>query len=385
MQKASDLVFIDKIVKGELIQMSKAHLFLKKFENIYYYFRNRSLEKKKIRDPRRVKILNQVTLSEEQKKEIDCLYKDNYGKKVPYDWHREYTSYTGKFDARYIPELIFIPEIEAKFIDSDYECLADKNLFPLLIFGIPNAKTAKIFLSCVNGLYRNESLEFIDREAGIKSIADIGEAFLKPTVNSGSGNGCSALNIKKGKDLLTGKSVEELLSELGDNFNIQEKIINCESLRRLNPSSLNTFRITTYIWKNKIHHFPLLLRIGRGGKALDNAHQGGMFIYVDEAGRLGKEAYTEFQERFTCHPDTKIEFDGYTVSETPAILAAACRAHARLPQIGMISWDITADDQGNIVFIEMNLRGLGVWISQMSSGKGAFGENTEEILRWVRK
>ena len=365
--------------------MSKAHQLLKKIEGIYYYFRNRSIEKKKIRDPRRVKILNQVVLSKEQKREIDRLYKDNYGKKIPYDWHREYTSYTGKFDAKYIPELIFIPEIEAKFVDEDYECLADKNFLPLLIAGVPNAKTAKIFLSCVNGIYRNESMEFIDREEGIKSIADIGEAFMKPTVNSCSGRGCSILDIQNGKDRFTGKSVGELISELGNNFNIQEKIVTCESLRRLNPSSVNTFRVTTYIWKNKIFHFPLLLRIGRNGNALDNAHQGGMFIYVDETGRLGKEAYTEFQERFICHPDTQIKFDGYIVPETSEILAAACRAHARIPQIGMISWDITADGEGHIVFIEMNLRGQTVWMSQMAFGEGVFGENTEEILRWVRK
>lgn len=67
------------------------------------------------------------------------------------------------------------------------------------------------------------------------------------------------------------------------------------------------------------------------------------------------------------------------------ILVAACRAHARIPQIGMISWDITADGEGHIVFIEMNLRGQTVWMSQMAFGEGVFGENTEEILRWVRK
>ena len=109
--------------------MSKAHQLLKKIEGTYY-FRNRAIEKKKNSWSSTGKNPQSDSFDRGAKREIDRLYKDNYGKKIPYDWHREYTSYTGKFNARYIPELIFIPEIEAKFVDEDYECLADKNFLP---------------------------------------------------------------------------------------------------------------------------------------------------------------------------------------------------------------------------------------------------------------
>ena len=81
---------------------------------VYKYNEWRSIinEKKKIKDARRVNLLKQVHLTNKQKREIDTFYKQNYGKKIPYKWHRLYTSYTGIFDAQYIPELIFIPIIE---------------------------------------------------------------------------------------------------------------------------------------------------------------------------------------------------------------------------------------------------------------------------------
>lgn len=51
-------------------------------------------------------------LSKEQIAEVDNLYVDNYGKKIPLCWHESYTAYTGKFDKNYFPELLYIPKFE---------------------------------------------------------------------------------------------------------------------------------------------------------------------------------------------------------------------------------------------------------------------------------
>ena len=75
-----------------------------------------------------------------------------------------------------------------------------------------------------------------------------------------------------GTDVCSGKKVEDIVKNAGNKFNVQKRLINSQSLRRLNSSSINIFRVATYIWKNKIYHFQLILRIGQGGKLLDNAH-----------------------------------------------------------------------------------------------------------------
>lgn len=133
---------------------------------------------------------------------------------------------------------------------------------------------------------------------------------------------------------------------------------------------------------------PLALRIGQGGSYLDNAHVGGMFIGVNDLGELNEEAFTEeafteFGKRYKEHPDTHTVFKGYKLSFVPDLIKIAKKLHLNAPQLGIISWDLKVDQNGEIVLIEANTRGQGIWISQMAHGCGPFGENTADILRYV--
>ena len=339
---------------------------------------------KKIKDTRRQKILANYRLSNEQINQIDSLFTDYYGKKIPYDWHRLYSSFTGNFDYRYIPELIFIPEIESKFIKREYMgTFDDKNMLPIIVDGIDGVKTPQIYLSCVHGILRNSSMDIISLDEAVNNLENIGKVFIKPTLDSNSGRGCGIFNFQNGIDIISGKSIKEVILKAGNNFNFQEIIETCKSIKNLHPNSVNTFRITTYIWDNKICHFPIIIRIGRGKSILDNAHQGGIFIGVEDNGQFKECAFTEFNDKYDNHPDTEIIFSLYSIPETPEVLTAIKKIHKRFPQIGMISWDATIDEDGNIVIIEMNMEGQSVWLSQMAHGKGAFGENTEAILKMI--
>ncbi|MCH5320249.1 MAG: hypothetical protein J1E36_00700 [Eubacterium sp.] len=344
------------------------------------------VEKKKISNPIRKKIASDFTLSKEQKDKIDKLFLDNYGKKVPYDWHQYYSSFSGCFDENYIPELLFIPEIQRKFVPTEYaKVFTNKNLLPVLIGGVDNVRTANIIISCENGVLRNSEMEFIDYEQAEKVLFNIGKVFLKPTTESNSGKGCAVLDLKDGIDQKSGKSVKEILNNQGKHYNVQELLINCKSIRDLHPQSINTFRIVTYIWKNKIFHFPVLFRIAQGKSSLDNVHQGSLFIGVDDDGTLKKCAFTERGDRYDEHPDSKIKFDGYNIQQVPEMINAVKKLHKRIPQVGMISWDVTVDENNTIVIVELNIQAQSVRAVQIANGKGAFGENTAEILRWISK
>lgn len=82
----------------------KRSTFKRFMTSVQYYFSRRS-EIKKFQDPRRVEIYSKVTLSKEQKNEIDAFYLKFYGAKIPYTWHRHFYAMTGKFDKKYFPEL----------------------------------------------------------------------------------------------------------------------------------------------------------------------------------------------------------------------------------------------------------------------------------------
>lgn len=339
----------------------------------------------KIKDTRRQKILSQYILNEDQKKQIDALFVGYYGRKIPYDWHKYFSSYTGKFDARFIPELLYIPIIEKKFNNEKYvDAVADKNLLEYFVGKTDNVRTPKVYLSSVNGLLRNEEKSIVDTYQA-QEILKNSTCFGKPTVDSCSGNGCAVFEFDNGFDVLTGKTVLEVIKHMGSDFCFQEIVSNCDSVKSIHPQSLNTFRITTYLWKNKVYHFPVIMRIGKGSSVLDNAHQGGMFIGVSDDGYLCECAFTEFQERYYTHPDTGVIFKGYRVPETSFAIDAVEKIHQRIPQMGMISWDVVVNERNEAIIIEMNVKGQSIWLPQMAHGVGAFGENTSEILKWISK
>ena len=59
--------------------------------------------------------------------------------------------------------------------------------------------------------------------------------------------------------------------------------------------------------------------------------------------------------------------------------------HSAIPQIGVINWDLTIDRDEVPVLIEANLRAGSIWLFEMAWGCGPFGENTKEILQWMRE
>lgn len=343
-------------------------------------------EKKKFRDKRRVEICNSTKLSQEQIDSVEKLYKNNYGKKIPLTWHKSYTAYTGRFDKYYFPEILYIPEFERymNYNQSLANVLEDKNL--LYVFAkASNVRMPRMYLSCQAGIYKDAENKVLDFEKACALISNIGVCFANPSIGTDSGRGCEVYCLVNGTDTKSGKTSGMLLKDLGKNFTIQERLVCHESIRKIYDGSVNTFRIMTYRWKNQIIVAPIIMRIGRGGSYLDNAHAGGMFIALSDDGTLHKTAFTEFKEEFVEHPDSKLKFEGYRIPLLPNVVDAVKRMHYSLPAIGVINWDMTLDESGQPVLIEANVNGGSIWLFQMAHGCGVFGERTPEILRWLHK
>lgn len=347
----------------------------------------RRREIKKFQDPRRVEIFSKIILTDQQMTEIDKVYLENYGEKIPYTWHRHFTAYTGKFDPYYFPELLFIPEFE-RFMNPDKsytKVLGDKTVLPLIASSNSvNISIPETYISSTNGLLRDKSNNIITIDQAI-SLLENKQAFLKPTVGTNSGMGCAIINIVNGKDTFTGEKAEKLLCRAGRNFIVQKCITCHASIRKIYAKSVNTFRIITYLWKGNVEHMPVIMRLGQGEAFLDNAHAGGMFIAVSDDGILHKEAFTEFHKSFTHHPNTGVKFEGFKIEHFPAVIDAAKKMHQAIPQVGCINWDFTIDETGVPVLIEGNMRGGSIWLIEIAHGCGAFGEHTPEILKWIRQ
>ena len=356
--------------------------FFEKGVEIYKFW----AEKNKFKDSRRVNIYNSIKLSEEQRKQIDDFYIKNYGRRIPYIFHQYYTAYHGKFDVNYFPEILHAPKFELYMhCNRAYTTVIhDKNILPY-IASQAKVKTPKILLSRVSGVWKNRDNQSISQIEFEKEFNNLGEAFIKPSIDSHGGAKCALINIKNGLDTFSKKSTSCIIKELGSDFVVQERLRCHPDIARLYPNSVNTFRVITYQWKDEILHCPDALRIGQGGSTVDNSSAGGMVIAVEEDGALHDTAVTEFNKHYTEHPDTHIVFKDYKIPSLKPILKAAHDLQELIPQVGMCHWDFTLNENGDPVLLEVNLAVGEFGLVQRSHGKGVFGDKTAEILRWTAK
>lgn len=339
---------------------------------------------------RKAPLYRHIKWTKAQQEEFDRFWKANYGKKIPNRWHKLYEASNGVHRIDYFPEYLYSTKLEPKLNDYSYvKVFANKNLLDVFFDGRCAAvRTPKAFVFCDHGHYYDGDRRLISRTRAAEILGNVGEAVIKPTVDSSSGKNVAILHMADGADTRSGIRAEELLLQYGGNFTVQERLKPCNTLKTLYPNAINTIRVITYVTEERIGIAPISLRIGGGGSEVDNIHAGGMSIAVTDDGHLAKQAYRlgygDSFESFTAHPDTGVVFDGYSLPFMPQVLEAAKRLHGMTSNIGIISWDFTVDSEDRIVVVEANYRGQSAWFPQMLSGEALFGTNTVQMLRKLR-
>lgn len=157
--------------------------------------RKRSAEIRKFKDGRRLDIANQYPLSKLQKMQIDDFFTEYYGEKVDYVWHQNYAAHAGRFDFRFFPELLFIPEFEL-FQNQNRSAklmLTDKNFLPFMANSV-GVKMPSTIVSCTNGVLRDGDNQIISSTIAEKLVIENGNCFVKPSVDSNSGSSCIKLS-----------------------------------------------------------------------------------------------------------------------------------------------------------------------------------------------
>lgn len=151
-------------------------------------------------------------------------------------------------------------------------------------------------------------------------------------------------------------SKDLLDKEYKNNYVVERKIVNCDNLKQLNPSSCNTLRVHTFRNKSSqmIEFISAYVRIGRSGRIIDNASNGGIACRVID-GRLAKYGAVAVPHyEAVTKTDSGIVLENYRIDKFEEIVATAIKAHSNLPFIGLIGWDITVNENGEVVIIEYN-------------------------------
>lgn len=335
----------------------------------------------KYKSTERQLVMSQYPLSGEQKKEIDNFFLANYGQKIPYVCHQYYAAHSGVFNVRYFPDILFYTYFE-RFMNPNLsynKVLQDKNILPYIAESV-GISMPKTIVSYTQGVYRDSNSNVIDYQNVVNILKDNGNLFCKPSKSSCGGRGCFCADFSQNE-----VDINASLKSLGKEFIIQE-IVNCDpSIKAVYPYAVNTFRVVTYRWKDGFYFIPAAMRIGHGGAVVDNASSGGMFVSISDEGFLQGNAVTIDNKKFLKHPDTHLVFDGHQINNFVKVREAAMKMHNTLPQIGVVGWDFTIDENGQPLLIEANIGMVSFRLCQMSLGIPAFGDRTAEVLQWIRK
>lgn len=117
----------------------------------------------------------------------------------------------------------------------------------------------------------------------------------------------------------------------------------------LNPSSLNTVRLTTVRMDDRIEFLMPRLRCGRRGMQIDNASSGGVLCGVDLGTGTVTCATLKSGIALTCHPDSGLQLIGFQIPRWKEAIKLAEELCAIVPTNRYAGWDLALTDDGWIM------------------------------------
>lgn len=295
-----------------------------------------------------------------------------YGIKPDKMWYDLYCYKDDKYDPKYIPEDIYwnkvypaLNKVNFRHAYTD-KCFYDR-LFP--------------YLKQVPTLIKNSNSCFYDGAGNIisysqaKSILESEKSFvIKPAIYSGEGVNIFFYDRENTNQM----DIDDLMMLYNSDYIVQEIAKQHSVLANIHSQSLNTIRVISFIFEEKIHISSSILRMGVAGSRLDNVSVGGLACQIRPDGRLENKAMNKSSQWMTSHPDGAV-FSEILIPSYNKVLEAVRRAHKDIPHFRLVGWDFSIDKKGEPVLIEYNgAPGL----NQVSCGP-LFGDLTEAVLNSI--
>ena len=289
-----------------------------------------------------------------------------------------YYMYNGIKSDKYIPASLYYYYIAPYLIKMDFvHAYDDKCIYSKLF---PNMKQPIVVLKNMNGRYfilcassYNGEKE-ISQEAAIDHLKSQGKCVIKPSMTGGGAN----VQLYDFSSNSTG-DIKALLDAYKTSFIVQKPVKNSDELKRLNPTSLNTCRIYTYRRVDSSEYVVLgaAIRFGGEGSFRDNACSGGGFCKINDDGLLDDTIYRyRHFEKGSLRQDKGI--DRLVIPQYNKMVECCKSLHRCLPYCDLVGWDITEDEDGDLILIEYNYAADSEFL-QIFNGP-AFGEYTDELM-----
>lgn len=175
------------------------------------------------------------------------------------------------------------------------------------------------------------------------------EIMVKPDAESG-GKGVKKLRKSDYPDLC-----QMYLTLRAENTGVVEDVIlQHPDMAALHPESLNTLRVVTVLNGEGPHIVYAYIRIGNGGRSVDNLHAGGMCAPIElETGKIKYPAYDKSRNTYYEHPRTGVRIPGFEIPFWEETAELCLRAAKLIPQMRYVGWDVGVTENGP-VFVEGN-------------------------------
>jgi hypothetical protein len=261
-------------------------------------------------------------------------------------------------------------------------------------FGIAMPRTYGIydphFGRTADGKSLKNAQEFCEFIGNLKA-----DKFVLKPVSSAKGSGITVILGREGSALISAAGeryspmqlFERCLEGWKSTFShtsygllIQEYVEQHEILQRIQPHSLNTLRIITFINdRQEVEILATMVKFGLGASTVDNLSKGGFAARVDERGIVQKAILEDSgsYEPVAKHPTTNEQIEGVRLPSFDEAVALAIRAQLHIPQLRTLGWDIAITPQGPVV-IEANV----FWgnLTQVATCKGLITPGLREVL-----
>lgn len=241
--------------------------------------------------------------------------------------------------------------------ESTETCFSDKNYAELLMDGF---LFPKVVFRCIRGQFFTANLQPITGNQALELTAGYSELVFKQSQETGHGTGVS---------LLMSEQFEPALSSYAQDYVVQERIQQHESLAYFNESSVNILRITSLNWRGHVYVLGGLLRIGAPGAFCDHESHGDIHhlnIAINEDGTLASTSF-DLDTGLIYNDIYGKEIQG-SIPRYEEIKDQIIREHAKYPYYGLIGWDITLDRDENIICMEFNTKWPGIKATQYALG-----------------
>ena len=320
-----------------------------------------------------------------QSKEIDEInaYWGKFGVRLnDYSWHQMYYSITGIHDPRFIPHN-FADSVIYPYLNNRERAVAwvDKNYFarflPMIRFPeVLGQKINKRYYDSDHQCYAAQDYrKFCDHV--FRDLGNDTSFIIKKTSDTSQGKGVRRIDAKEISDVI---SIVDAYGEL-DDFIIQRVVKQHAFFEQFNKSSVNIVRITTIRIGSEIHAIAPCIRFGIEGSSTDVAYVDGEEIInaigVNDDGTVSDYSITLAGQKNPFNGEIR------TVPKWNDMLNICKQGHEYLEQFDIVAWDMTVDEDENVICIEYNLNSPGSIVYQMAHGP-FFGEDTERVLDFLK-